>query len=119
MGIKGVNVSGVINDEVSGTDMIRTSMALDGKEGRIKEAIKRLSVTWGHEDIIRTDYMSRGNPGEVLVFPPLAYGLARKCPFPSAAVNEVTKVASLYGGKIPLHVLSGAIGNWSSLRSMR
>lgn len=118
MGIKGVSSSVVINDGVSGTDILRATQAMDEKEAGIKEAVQRLAVKWSADDIIRANYAMNGSDGEILVHPPVAYDLARKCPFPSQAVEGVTKIASKTGGKVPLHMLVQVVGNWSALRSM-
>lgn len=110
------------SEEVSGTDMLKVNKAIDMTEGQIKNAIKRLAISWPAEDILRVQYATRQGvnckcavEAQVKVHPDVAYRLAGKSPSPVAANQGITALAAEYGGTIPLFALGKVLGPWDSL----
>lgn len=119
---KGVHPNFVINDEISGTDVARVNQAIDVTEGKVKNAVQRLMMSWPAEDIVKVQYATRKGvrckcpiQPEITVHPGVAYALARKSPSSTASGFAVTELAAQYGGSIPLRFLGKVLGPWDSL----
>jgi hypothetical protein len=118
--IKGYTPNFVINDEVSGNDMIRVHQKIGKLGGQVNKAAERLMVFWTAEEIVRSAVRAPGCQcpnlaADIRVHPDVAYNLARKSPAKEAAQAGVTNIASQYGGVIPLYTLSKVLGPWDSL----
>jgi hypothetical protein len=117
---RGPNPGFVVNDEVSGADMVRVSEAINRLEGNVGKTAEKLMVSWSAEEIVRAHSRTPSctclaPEATINVHPDAAYALARKSPQRTAAEAGVTALAANHGGVVPLHMLGKILGPWDSL----
>jgi hypothetical protein len=119
---KGYSPNFVISDEVSGTSVAKVNQAIDMTEGKVKNAVKRLAISWNADDILQAHYAVQQGVRckckvmpEVTVHPDVAYALAAKSPSSESSVQGVTAMAAQHGGKLPLYALGKVLGPWDML----
>ena len=117
---KGRNLGFVVNDEISGGDMVSVTRAINRLEGDVGRTAEKLMVSWSAEEIVRASSRTPGctclsQVADIKVHPDAAYALARKSPQRAAAEAGVTRLAADHGGSIPLFKLGKMLGPWDSL----
>lgn len=118
--IKGASPDFVINDEVTGGAMLQVNKRIDMTQGKVKNAMQRLMISWNATEIImaanRTPKCLCPAPvADIKVRPDVAYALARKSPARESATQGVTSLAAQYGGRVPLWALGKVLGPWDML----